>query len=131
MKKFTVEKKRGKRKKNKSKRRKFEAKENKRERGRSITMPTTAEIRERAITLGRRSMQQVREFGSRGVDYLQHRLHAFNDACRSRKNINSSQRWSTTTSERTSTSQNCKSLRENGRNALTSFSNISRGRNQD
>lgn len=66
-------------------------------------MPTTAEIRERAEQVTSRlgaftnqSMQQVRTFASRGADYVQHKLIAFNDTCHGRKNEADANNWSTT-----------------------------------
>ena len=69
-------------------------------------MPTAAELREsaeqvtaRMQALTSRSMQQVRRLTTRGV----HRIQAFTDTCRGRKNEDPVRHWSTSSlSERNS-----------------------------
>lgn len=71
-------------------------------------MPTTAEIRESAEHLSGRlhvfasqSVQQVRALATRGADFVQHQLNAFNNTCRGRKS-DDAQNWSESTAERSS-----------------------------
>jgi hypothetical protein len=79
------------------------------ERIKATAMPAVDEIRERADQVTGRlqaftsqSMQQVRAFVSRSADFVQHRVIAFNQTCRGRKNGNGTQNWSSSTSERNS-----------------------------
>lgn len=82
-------------------------------------MPTTAEIRERAEQVTSRlraftnqSMQQVRTFASRGADYVQHKLIAFNDTCHGRKNEAGANNWSTTSERNSRQSDSSKEIAE-------------------